>query len=47
MSKNAEKFLDDFNKIEKNLKSTFNNGYYILFVDLIRKEAANEEDIKR
>ncbi|PLX13643.1 MAG: hypothetical protein C0597_11435 [Marinilabiliales bacterium] len=47
MSKNAEKFLDIFNKIEQHLKSKFNNGYYIPFGELIRKASAKEGVIKR
>ncbi|MBU8893363.1 MAG: CBS domain-containing protein [Bacteroidales bacterium] len=47
MSRNAEKFLDTFNFIEKHLKSKFNNGYYMPFGELIRKASAKEGVIKR
>lgn len=47
MSTNAEKFLDTFNYIEKYLKSTYNNGYYMPFSDLVRKASAREGVIKR
>lgn len=47
MSKNAEKFLDTFNHIEKHLKSTYNNGYYMPFHELVRKASAKEGVIKR
>ncbi len=47
MSRNAEKFLDTFNFIEKHLKSKYNNGYYMPFGDLIRKVSAKEGVIKR
>lgn len=47
MSTNAEKFLDTFNFIEKHLKSTYNNGYYMPFGDLVRKASAREGVIKR
>ena len=47
MPKNAERFLDIFNKIEKHLKSKFNNGYYIPFGELVRKASAREGVIKR
>ena len=47
MSRNAEKFLDTFNYIEKHLKSKYNNGYYMPFGDLIRKASAKEGVIKR
>jgi predicted transcriptional regulator len=46
MSRNAEKFLDTFNLIEKHLKSKYNNGYYMPFGDLIRKASAKEGVIK-
>ncbi len=47
MPTNAEKFLDIFNLIEKHLKSTYNNGYYIPFGDLVRKASAKEGVIKK
>lgn len=47
MSKNAEKFLDTFNLIEKYLKSKFNNGYYMPFGELVRKASAKEGVVKR
>ncbi len=47
MSKNAEKFLDTFNQIEKHLKSKYNNGYYMPFGDLVRKASSKEGVIKR
>lgn len=47
MAKNAEKFLDTFNHIEKHLKTIYNNGNYIPFHDLIRKASDKQVVIKR
>lgn len=47
MPKNAEQFLDIFNKIEKHLKQRYNNGYYIPFGELVRKASAREGVVKR
>lgn len=47
MSKNAERFLDIFNHIEKHLKSKFNNGYYMPFGELVRKASVKEGVVKR
>ncbi|MCK5169728.1 MAG: hypothetical protein KAQ75_07610, partial [Bacteroidales bacterium] len=47
MSRNAEKFLDIFNHIEKHLKSKFNNAYYMPFGELVRKASTKDGVVKR
>lgn len=47
MSRNAEKFLDLFNLIEKHLKLKYNNAYYMPFGDLVRKASVKDGVVKR